>query len=1048
MLPAIAPPAPRPIAHSMPPHVDNSKTFKVVIPSSIAPESIDGTRIALSAATPERSQVVSTSAPKRTKGISDAKLLGEPLSIDLRDTDFSVAESPMVPVAATQPEPMPLAQEFSGSQTSSASVTPIPQAQPEPVPSSPEFSGSQKTSSESLVTPLPQVQPEPMPSSPEFSGQKSNSIEPAAGTASPTPPTSDAEVQIPKPGVTRVAQVPEGFTVFPVGINIGRRNVNAGVSVRGREDGKQAIALDKWLLPYDVVVQTLKLSTKVLPDNQIELRSSVTAVRVDPTKLYTDPKLGLVFSVEEVRSLFGVQVEFNLNEYAIQFDAPWLNASGQRQSTDEAPVQLEGLPRIEPPNFSLAAIEQRVNVGGARSSPTASRGDLTAVGSVFGGSWFLRADQPQLLNPKQWHISDALFQRQTDTADYFVGTQAPFWRNLSPNDFVGFTFIQRQGYTPPPQFFGESDPRQRLQAAQVGRTVSGRAEPGTLVRLVKGFSDRIIAETLVDSSGVYRFEHVKLETPALGGYYQVFLYPKAQLTAQPEIRDATFTNLPGQLPAGASVLIISGGAGRDDTRRGNASLFGDFTAFRGGAAQRWGVSNSLTLGAGVVYDRSLRGLAELFWQPEKFPLKAAVSVLSGTRKEEWDINADVSYDPSPNFSARFSHDRFSSRLGIYWQVIPGITLLSNTDSRDATSAGVQLNFSGTNAFTLARVTYDTKRHLRWNLIQRLGRFELSSVGNEISSQSALSVFLSKHSDLTTGHSLVLGYDTNNQNGSNHLTTLAWHYRSKQRASDGTPLWDAQLGYGIGSHGSGVIASVGTTIIPGVMLRARYQGASVTTGESTFGIELVAGLNFQGGITPGDRHADYLRNQGGILVQPFLDRNNNGKRDAGEESYTDPNLVIVNNQSVQAPRAQVERDRILLRLLPNTYRLDVDAAGLPPDWQAATSAYAVNVVAGGYTPVAVPLIPAYTLSGVVTDSQGNPLSGVRVEATQLDVANSGQRLLSVTNDAGVYFIEHLRQSGYTLQVNGKTIQPSKIELTATSPSFQELNLQQPATAVMR
>jgi hypothetical protein len=845
-------------------------------------------------------------------------------------------------------------------------------------------------------------------------------------------------------GLSPIAQVPEGFTVFPVGINIGRRNVNAGVSVRGRENGSQAIALDKWLLPYDAVVQALKLSTKVLPDNQIELRSPGIAVRIDPAKLHTDPQLGLVFSVAEVRSLLSVQVEFNLNEYALQFDAPWLTAPKQGQPIDDAPVLLEGLPRIAPPSVGLTAIEQRVSVNGAGST-TASQGNLTAVGSVFGGSWFLRADQTKLLDPSSWRITDALFQRQTDTTDYFVGTQAPFWRSLSANDYVGFTIIQRQGYTPPPQFYGESDPRQRLQAAQVGRTVSGRAEPGTLVRLVKGFSDRIIAETLVDSSGVYRFENVKLETPALGGYYQVFLYPKGQLTAQPEIRDATFANLPGQLPAGASALILSGGVDRGYDRQSQASLFGDFRDFRGGVAQRWGVSNSLTLGAGLVYDRSLRGLAELFWQLENSPFKAAVSVLSGTRDSQWDINAAVSYDPSPNFSAQFTRDRFSSRFGVYWQVAQGITLLGSTDSRDATSAGVQLSFSGRNAFTFARVTYDTKRRVRWNLIQRLGRFELSSVGNEVGSQSAFSFHLAPYSDFNTGHSFVLGYDTNHQNGNHNLATLSWRYRSKERDFDGTPRWETQLGYGVGSQGSGLIASVGTTILPGVMLRARYQGVSVATGESTFGIELVSGLNFQGGISPGDRRADYLRTQGGILVQPFLDRNHNGKRDAGEEAYTDPNLVIVNNQTVQATRAQVERDRILLRLLPNTYRLDLDAAGLPPDWQAADSAYAVDVVAGGYTRVSVPLIPAYTLSGVVTDGQGKPLSGVRVEATQLGGTNAGQRLLSVTNDAGVYFMEHLRQSAYTLQVNGQTTQPGTIELKETSPPFQELNLQQPVVS---
>jgi hypothetical protein len=35
-----------------------------------------------------------------------------------------------------------------------------------------------------------------------------------------------------------------------------------------------------------------------------------------------------------------------------------------------------------------------------------------------------------------------------------------------------------------------------LQADAIGRTISGKAKPGTLVRLVQAFSDRLIAEIL------------------------------------------------------------------------------------------------------------------------------------------------------------------------------------------------------------------------------------------------------------------------------------------------------------------------------------------------------------------------------------------------------------------------------------------------------------------------------------------------------------------------------------------------------------------------
>ncbi|MBD2094686.1 carboxypeptidase regulatory-like domain-containing protein [Trichocoleus sp. FACHB-591] len=865
MSPFIPPPAPPAIVRTVPQNQADAvlpvtsfkasaETKTIQLPTPNAPETL----------APESSETITNLLPKRNQR-SQAQELGLPLSID-RDSSTAWTGSD---VQLGRPENITTL-----SNVDIAEIDTLVDASND-IASNPSKAPNVEESEAIALPSLSSTSPE----------------------ATPTPSlTPTPEATIPT-SLSPIPQVPAGFTTFPVGINIERRNANAGVLVRGHEDGTQAIDFEQWLLPYDAVVQALKLSTKVLSDNQIELRLPTFAVRLNPTQLHNDPGLGLVFSVQELRSLFGLDVTFDINEYAIQLQAPWLDQPSANSPIQAAPVQLSGLAEIKAPKFSLAAIEQRLSASSTSSTGTNYVGDVTAVGTILGGSWFVRADQPELFSANSWRIAEARYQRQTNQADYILGTQPPFWLNFSANDYLGFTWIQRQGFTPPVDLYGENDPRHRLQAAQVGRTVSGKAEPGTLVRLVPGFSDRPIAETLVDSSGIYRFENIKLDNQALGGFYRVLLYPKGQLAAQPEIRNAVFSSVAGQLPAGASVSVASGGVRRNLTNSAETGLLSNFsnlTDFRGGVAQRWGVSNSLTVGAGMVYDQSLRGLGEIFFQPENFPLKVAVSALTGSGDTDWDINADISYDPSQNFSARLTSDRFSTRFNTYWRVAPGLALLGSTDSRDATAAGVQFNFSGKNSYTFGRITFDTKSHLRWNLLQHLGQLELSSAGNEVGSQSSLTYFLTRDSNFTTGQSLVLGYDTFHQDSNENLLSLAWHYRSKQRSVDNTPLWDIQLGYGMGSQGSGPIASVGTTIFPGMLLRARYQGVSVTSDESKFGLELVSGLNFQRGIRPSDRHADYLRTQGGLLIQPFFDLNNNAKQDAGEDFYTDPNLVILNN----------------------------------------------------------------------------------------------------------------------------------------------------------
>ncbi|MBG1270304.1 carboxypeptidase-like regulatory domain-containing protein [Nostoc sp. WHI] len=824
---------------------------------------------------------------------------------------------------------------------------------------------------------------------------------------------------------------------FPVGLNVGNQNVNPSILVRGKEDGSQAIDFANWLLPYNAVIQGLKLNVTTLPDGQLEMRSPGVVTRIDPKKLRTDPELGLVFSIQDLQTLFGVTAKFDISEYAIVLDVPKLNQSSGKLIETEAPIQLEGLPHIAPQNFSVAAVEQKVNASGSSTRSTSYRGDLIAVGSAFGGSWFIRTDQPNLQNQQTWNIAEAQFLRQTNSADYFIGSQPTFWQTQGTGDYWGFTSIQRQGFVPPQPFGGSSsDPRQRLQAAAIGRTISGKAEPGTLVRLVQGFADRVIAEILVDSSGIYRFENIKTENQFLGNNYRILLYSQGRLTAQPEIQNATFSRVAGQLPAGASALIFSGGLRRGSF--GNQSLLGNFSDFRGGIAQRWGLSENLTVGLGGVYDESAKALAELFWQPANLPLQVAVSALTDN---DWDVNTDIRYNPSPNLSAAFTSDRLSSRFNLDWRVFPQLILFTTTDSRDATSGGIQFNLSGKDAFTFARVSLDTKNRLRWNLLQRLGKLELTQRGNEISTLSELTYNLSQNRFSNSGSALLLNYETQNQNRSDNLLSVSWRYRSPQRAVDGSYQWEAQLGYGIGSQGSGPVATLSTTVLPGLLLRARYRSVSPSSDEATFSIDLASSLNLQGGITPGDRRSNYFRTQGGLLIKPFFDRNNNGKKDTGEEVYTDnANLLLtLNNKPLKSFSPQIQGDRTLVRMSPGIYRLDLDPAGLPPDWQAKVDALAVDVIAGSYTLVMIPLIRSYTRSGVVTDAQGKVITGARVEAIQPDQET---RRFSVTNGAGVYYLEGLSQGQYNLQINGQSA--GNLKLEESSEAFLELNLQQPST----
>ncbi|MEB3215596.1 MAG: carboxypeptidase-like regulatory domain-containing protein [Nostocales cyanobacterium 94392] len=854
--------------------------------------------------------------------------------------------------------------------------------------------------------------------------------------------TSPSEfLEIPDGISTQSRKNNDKFTLFSVGINVGKQNVISSTLVRGYEHDSQAVSYDNWLVKFDDVIAALKLNKTYLDNGELELRSPGLVKRINPKDLTIDPELGLVFSIAEIQTILGVPTEFNLAEYAIQFNPPWLDIQSKRKPPEELPVILEGLPKVSPPPFTFAAVGQEVNITGRKTNSQSDinnadyQGELKAVGTLLGGSWYISTNQANLTNTRTWELSEAQYFRPTETADYVFGSQPTFWQSQNSGDYWGATTIQRWGFKPTLDIFTEEfNPQQRLQTNNIGRTISGQAQPGTLVQLTQGFAEEVIDEVLVDSSGIYRFENVNTSDRFGSNNYRVRLYPNGQLTSSPEIREANFSILPGQLSVGTSALIVSSGFGREYS---DNNFFGNFTDWRGGIGYRRGVTEDLTLGAGVIYDQSLMGLAELFYQPGDFPLWVSASALLGTKDKGLEYNADIRFQPSPNFYLNFNSDQFSQKFWANWQAFPGISFRASTNSRDDSfSTGISIYRSQPHFSMFASADIDTQNNLRWNLASRWKKLQFTYRGNEISTNSQLSYNLSGKS-LYYGHSLLLGHETRNYNNrEDSLSSLTWRYRSQETFKYGNSIWEFDLGYGLGSQGQGIIVSTSSNSIPGLTLRLRYQEISAISDDTSFRIELFPRFNFQTGITPAEPRFERLRSRGGLLIQPFFDRNHNGKRDRGEAIYTkDANLLLLlNNQQISRFPTEINKNGIFVNLSPDIYRLDLDPAGYPIDWTAVKSAYAIEVVAGSYTPVLIPMTLSYTVAGVATNSAGDVTSGAKVEAI-----GSEKTIVSITNGAGIFYLEGLRQGSYKLMIDGKPAQPSTIEINQNSKPFEEIKL---------
>ncbi len=547
----------------------------------------------------------------------------------------------------------------------------------------------------------------------------------------------------------------------------------------------------------------------------------------------------------------------------------------------------------------------------------------------------------------------------------------------------------------------------------------------TLVQLLSIDTDRAIAEVLVDGTGIFRFDNIPVTDD--DRYYRLWLFPNGQLSAAPEIRSVNFVTVPGQLPTGATATLASVGL------RQETGGFGRFGDVRGAVVTHWGVSEWLTLGSGVSFDRGIQGLGELYLQPNGIPLEAAISLRTGP---EWDLLSNINWQPTTDLKFNWNIDRLSHRVRSDWKLSPEFSLNSTYDSRDALGAGFNYATRTADVATSLQASFDTNSRLRWRLGQQLGAWDLQHQGNEVGTISHLSYAFrsvdakNKTRQTNTGSSIQLSYQTSQLNKANEFTTLAWRYRPTNRST-----WEAELGYGIGNAGGGWIASSGINILPGVTLRGRYQTGINSTSPS-FSLEIGANLETKDGLRGNPQELDVFRTHGGIEIVPFFDRNGNGEVDAGEKPYIDLELINLNNRPLKPYRPVVEKDRISVGLAPGKYRLDFDPSGFPADWRTKSTGYAVEVAAGSYTKVIVPLMPSYSIEGIVRDRQGKPLAGAKVE---LIPTPEGERIFSITNGDGQFYLESLSQGNYQLQVNNKSISPTTVNLNSASQTTQTLNL---------
>jgi hypothetical protein len=848
-----------------------------------------------------------------------------------------------------------------------------------------------------------------------------------------------------KPDVIGLQQVQPTVTgnssesqLLLLGLIINGKVVVESIRVRGREDGEKAVNFDGWLVPLEDLKKPLKLEISRLPGGEIEVSAPTIKGKYRLTNTITDNQLGTVISIADLRAIVGVPVTFDVYKYGLVIDFPEEAIRRRPQVIEPVPV-TEGLPVISPPAISLHAIEQRVNTNGGEGRDTNTNGELRAVGNILDTSWSVRLEQPTLDHTQTWNIAEASIIRQQPRSDIIAGSQIPFWRRRGGGEsYWGLTYIERQGFVPPTQDFGSDFlVTDRLQSRRVGRSISGQAAPGSIVRLVRGGSQDALDEVLVNSSGIFRFDNVVVSSSGqdtFGQDYQLLIYPKGELLNNPEIRLPQFTTTPGQLPQGASAWVASGGANRV-----TSGTFGDFNEYRGGALYRRGLSESLTVGLGVAHDRGVLGVGEVFWQPNNLPLEVALFTAAGTNT---DFVGRLSYRPSSDFYVNANSDNTSTRTNARWRLNPNFSALGEYDTLRGARVGVEYIANSINSSTFATATIDDQARTAVSVNQRLDRWQASLLRNESNLVGQVAYQLTDAPSSQYGHRLIAGYqlsqqsEASNQPINDSLTSLTWQYRSPDLTSYGTSAWQLEAGYNWGSSGSGISAGVNLDLIPGWRLQGNYRGIRENSNQSDFSVSLATTLLFDGGARGTRNQISDLRTVGRIEATAFFDSNQNGRQDRGEKNYWDPLLLRINQNSLSFYRTQVEGQTGVITLPPNSYRVDIDPSGYPPNYRSKIESQRMDVVASGTTRIAIPLTPSYTVTGVLKDQNGNLVADTRVELVSAD----GKVVIdSVTNSAGLFYLESLGQGQYKFKIGEFLVSPGDLKIDSTTNPLQEVNL---------
>jgi hypothetical protein len=289
------------------------------------------------------------------------------------------------------------------------------------------------------------------------------------------------------------------------------------------------------------------------------------------------------------------------------------------------------------------------------------------------------------------------------------------------------------------------------------------------------------------------------------------------------------------LPKGSSAVTVSGGGKKNLVEK--TEVLGEFADFRGGVAFQQGVSQDVTLGVGFVYENLLSGFSQLSYKPSNLPVKTSVSLMTG--EDGVELHSHLNFKPSDNFVFNFYTDRQAQKFDLKWGIASGLTLTANGNSQDdSLSAGIKIAVKSDYFALSAIAKLNQNNEWQWNITSQFEDLKLAYASNATKSMSELSYDVLTLQDSGLVCSLFVNYENREvKNNEEYLATGGWRVASGEKFGTHQHRWQLNFGYGVGSQGTGVVASAATAISPDLFLKLSLQEVSVVSNELNFKLEL-------------------------------------------------------------------------------------------------------------------------------------------------------------------------------------------------------------------